>query len=179
MTTIRQPQCLSTEESAFAAEHFQQVYSFLNENDLPEEIYYDSAINGFLRAVKQCFSSSDTCNFTKVANAIMRRECEQYDVMAESEPLILSFDECYQSAYALEEQIADIKNTMEDAVSSIAIEETMQSFSETQQEIIRLLMGGYSKMDIASMLTLSMNTLCDEICSIQRKTMYSPLMNAA
>ena len=109
----------------------------------------------------------------------MRRECEQYDVMAESEPLILSFDECYQSAYALEEQIADIKNTMEDAVSSIAIEETMQSFSETQQEIIRLLMGGYSKMDIASMLTLSMNTLCDEICSIQRKTMYSPLMNAA
>ena len=179
MTTIKQPQRLSPQESAFAAEHFQQVYSFLNANDLPEEIYYDSAINGFLTAVKQCFSSSDTCNFTKVANALMRRECEQYDVLAESEPLILSFDECYQSAYALEEQIADIKNTMEDAVSSIAIEETMQSFSETQQEIVRLLMGGYSKMDIASMLTLSMNTLCNEICSIQRKTMYSPLMNAA
>lgn len=179
MTTIKQPQRLSPQESAFAAEHFPQVYSFLNENDLPEEIYYDSAVNGFLRAVKQCFSSSGTCSFTKVANALMRRECEQYDVMAESEPLILSFDECHQSAYALEEQIADIKNTMEDAVSSIAIEETMQSFTETQQEIVRLLMGGYSKMDIATMLTLSMNTLCNEICSIQRKTMYSPLMNAA
>lgn len=179
MTTIRQPQRLSTEESAFAAEHFQQVYSFLNENDLPEEIYYDSAINGFLMAVKQCFSSSDTCNFTKVANALMRRECEQYDVMAESEPRIFSFDEYYQSAYVLEEHIVDIKNTMEDAISSIAIEETMQTFTEIQQEIVRLLMGGYSKMDIASMLTLSMNTLSNEICSIQRKTLHSPLMNAA
>ena len=99
--------------------------------------------------------------------------------MAESEPRIFSFDECYQSAYVLEENIADIKNTMEDAISSIAIEETMQRFTEIQQEIVRLLMGGYSKMDIASMLTLSMNTLSNEICSIQRKTLHSPLMNAA
>lgn len=179
MLLSKQPQPLSPQESAFAAEHFPLVYAFLNENELSEDVYYDSAINGFLKAVKHSFTSSDTCNFAEVAKAFMSQECEQYDTMADSEPRILSFSECYESAYAFEETIADIKNTMDEAISSIAIADTMQSFTESQQEIVRLLMDGYSFSDIASMLTLSLNALREEICSIQQKTMYSPLMNAA
>lgn len=179
MITIRQPQPLSPQESAFAAEQFPLVYAFLNENELSEDVYYDSAINGFLKAVKHKFSSSDTIEFDEIAKAFMSQECEQYDTMSDSEPRILSFNDCYESAHAFEETIADIKNTMEEAISSIAIKETMQSFTRNQREIIRLLMDGYSFLDIASMLALSLNALREEICSIQQKTMYSPLMNAA
>lgn len=179
MTKLHQPHPLSPEESAFAAEHFPQVYAFLSENDLSEDDYYDSAINGFLKAVRQCFNVSDTSDFIQVAKALMSEECTRYNSVLDSEPCIISLCECYESASTLEESIADAKNTMDEAISSIEIERTMQSFTETQQEIVKLLLNGYSKQDIAAMLQMSLYALSNEIGIIQQKTVRSPLMCAA
>lgn len=174
-----QPRVLTPEESAFAAKHFTQVYSFLAENNLSEDDYYDSAINGFLKAVQEHHTSAGSGDFKQFAAAMMSAECTAYEESLHRAPSIISFSECYKSVYELEETIADVKNTMDEAISAIAYKETMQSFSATQQRIVHLLLEGYSKMDIAAMLQMSVTALLEEINLIQNKTMASPLMMAA
>jgi len=174
-----QPRVLTPEESAFAAKHFTQVYSFLAENNLSEDDYYDPAINGFLKAVQDHHTSAGSGDFKQFAAAMMSAECTAYEEALHRTPTIISFSECYKSSYELEETIADVKNTMDEAISAIAYEETMQSFTATQQRIVNLLLEGYSKMDIAAMLQMSVTALFEEICLIQNKTMASPLMMAA
>lgn len=175
----QQPRVLTPEESAFAAKHFTQVYAFLAENNLSEDDYYDYAINGFLRAVQEHHTSAGSGDFKHFANALMSEECSAYEESLQTAPIVLSFSDCYKSSHELEETIADAKNTMDDAISAIAYDETMQSFSATQQRIVNLLMEGYSRMDIATMLQMSVTALFDEISLIQQKTMASPLMMAA
>ena len=173
-----QPRVLTQEESVFAAEQFGQVYTFLAENSLSEDDYYDSAVNGFLKAVQEHNASADFGDFKQFAAMCMKAECEAYKEKLGKMPTVLSFSECYNSANELEETISDVKNTMDEAISAICLEETMQSFDATQRRIVHLLMKGYSKMDIAAMLQMSVAALFEEICLIQNKTMASPLMMA-
>ena len=174
-----QPRVLTPKESAFAAKHFTQVYSFLAENNLSEDDYYDSALNGFLKAVQEYSTSAGFGNFKQFAYTIMSAECTAHEESLHRTPTLLSYSECYKSANTLEETIADVKNTMDEAISAIAYDETMQSFSATQQRIVHLLLEGYSRMDIASMLQMSVTALFEEISLIQNKTIASPLMMAA
>lgn len=174
-----QPRILTPEESAFAAKNFTHVYSFLSENNLSEDDYYDPAINGFLKAVQGYQRSGDSADFKQFADAMMGAECTAYDEALHKTPTILSLSECYRSAYELEETIADVKNTIDEAIAAISLDETMKSFDDTQRRIVRLLLEGYSKMDIATMLQMNINTLFEQICSIQNKTMANPLMMAA
>ena len=174
-----QPRVLTPKESAFAAKHFTQVYSFLAENNLSEDDYYDSALNGFLKAVQEYSTSVGFGNFKQFAYTIMSAECTAHEESLHRTPTLLSYSECYKSANTLEETIADVKNTMDEAISAIAYDETMQSFSATQQRIVHLLLEGYSRMDIASMLQMSVTALFEEISLIQNKTIASPLMMAA
>lgn len=174
-----QPRVLTSEESAFAAKHFTQVYAFLAENNLSEDDYYDSAINGFLKAVQEHITAAGSGDFKQFAASMMSAECTAYEEKLNRTPTVLSFSECYKSAYELEETIADVKSTMDEAISAISLEETMRSFNATQQRIVHLLMEGYSRMDIAAMLQMSVTALFNEICLIQNKTMESPLMMAA
>lgn len=174
-----QPRVLTPDESAFAAKHFTQVYDFLAENNLSEDEYYDPAVNGFLKAVQEHHTPAGLGDFKQFAAALMSAECTAYDEALHKIPTILSLSECYRSAYELEETIADVKNTIDEAISAIAYDETMQSFSATQQRIVHLLLEGYSRMDIASMLQMSVTALFEEISLIQNKTIASPLMMAA
>ena len=174
----QQPRILTATESAFAAKHFTQVYSFLNENNLSEDDYYDSAINGFLKAVQKYNTSAAFGDFKEFAEACMKAECAAYKEKLSRTPTVLSISDCYNSANELEDTIADVKNTMDEAISSICLEETMQCFDATQQRIVHLLMDGYSRMDIAAMLHMSVTALFDEIRLIQNKAMASPLMAA-
>ncbi len=175
---LHQPQTLSPEESALAAEQFGQVYSFLAENDLPEDGYYDYALNGFLKAVrKHCRTPGK--RFKEVAWACMSAECSVYEEMQYSLPPVLSFCDCDRSAYTLEETVAHAKDTMEEAIQSISLQETMASFNATQRKIVNLLYSGYSQMDIATMLQMSITAVCEEIRKIRLEITASPMMMAA
>ena len=174
-----QPRVLTPEESAFAAKYFTQVYSFLAENNLSEDDFYDPAINGFLKAVQQHHTSASSGDFKQFAAAMMSAECTAHEESLHREPTILSFNECCKSSYELEETIADAKNTMDEAIAAITLDETMRSFDATQQRIVHLLLEGYSKRDIAAMLHMSVTALFEEICAIQNKTTASPLLMAA
>lgn len=175
---LHQPQILSPEESALAAEQFGQVHDFLDKHDLPEDIYYDYALDGFLKAVRQHFREPGK-DFKESAWACMSVECSAYEEMQYRLPPVLSFCESDRSAYTLEETVANTKDTLEEAILSISLQETMASFDATQRKIVKLLYDGYSQMDIATMLQLSMNAVCEEIRKIQQEMTASPLMMAA
>ena len=133
---------------------------------------YDCAVNGFLVAVKKHCASTE--QFKAVSASYMSEECSHYESLLQKMPTVISISE-----YRPEDIIADIKNTMDEAVSAIALEETLQSFNSMQKDIVVLLMSGYSKQDIADMLHISFSALIDQIYLIQRKTLSSPLMTAA
>lgn len=175
----QQPRIFTPEESAFAAKHFAQVYSFLAENNLSEDDYYDSAVNGFLKAVQQHHIFAGTDDFKLFAAAMMIAECTAHEKSLHKAPTVINFSECHENAYELEEAITDIKNTMNEAISAIAFDETMKSFDATQKRIVNLLLKGYSKMDIATMLRMSVNALFDEISLIQNKATENLLTMAA
>lgn len=50
---------LTAEESAFAAEHHQLIYTYLNQNHLPEEEFYDVVVFGYLNGVRKHFRRED------------------------------------------------------------------------------------------------------------------------
>lgn len=173
-----QPQILSPEESALAAEQFGQVYSFLAANDLPEDGYYDHALNGFLKAVRKYFSEPEK-DFKETAWACMSVECSAYEEEQYSLPPVLSFCESDRSAYTLEETVANARDTLEDAIMSISLQETMAGFDAIQQRIVKLLYAGYSHMEIAFMMRMSIQSVRNEIYYIQKEMRVSPFMMAA
>ena len=175
---LYQPPILSPEESALAAEQYGQVYSFLAENNLPEDGYYDYALNGFLKAVRQHFREPGK-DFKDVAWICMSVECSAYEEMQYSLPPVLSFCDSDCSAYTLEETVANAKDTLEEAIMSISLQETMAGFDALQRKIVKLLYAGYSQMDIASMLQMSIQAVRNEIHYIQKGMIASPLMMAA
>lgn len=175
---LHQPQILSPEESALAAEQFGQVHNFLAKHDLPEDIYYDYALDGFLKAVRQHFREPGK-DFKELVWTCMSVECSAYEEMQYSLPPVLSFCESDRSAYTLEETVANTRDTLEEAIASLALEETMAGFDEIQRKVVKLLYAGYSQMDIASMLQMSIRAVSDEIHYIQKELTVTPLMMAA
>lgn len=175
---LHQPQTLSPEESALAAEQFGQVHAFLEKHNLSEDSYYDYALDGFLKAVRQHFREPEK-DFGQLAWTCMSAECSAYEAMQYSLPPVLSFCESDRSAYTLEETVANARDTLEEAIASLALEETMAGFDEIQRKVVRLLYAGYSQMDIASMLQMSIQAVRDEIHYIQKELTVSPLMMAA
>lgn len=168
----QQPHMLTPQESAFAAEHFGEVYAFLSENSLTDEGYYDCAVNGFLAAVKE--HCAYTGQFKALAASYMSKECSLYESSLQKIPTFVSISEYYNGYYRPEDIIADVKNTMDEAISAIALEETLQSFDSMQKDIVMLLMNGYSKQDVADMLHISFSALIDEIYLIQKRHCQVP-----
>ncbi len=169
MTNQSRP--LTNQESAFAAENHHYIYSFLQENDLPEEDYYDVAVFGYLDAVCRHLSAADG-DFKQTAYAMMLSTCNAFD---EAQSESLSFVEFGRS---IEDIIADVKDTAEDAIRAVVLEQTISSFDAVEKQIVELLLMEYPKPDIAAMLSISMDTLCERIIGIRQKTAASPLVAA-
>ena len=55
----------------------------------------------------------------------------------------------------------------------------LESFEQTEREIVRLLMQGYAKSEIRARLGLSAGQISELINQIQTKALNSPLMRAA
>lgn len=180
----KQKNQLTEQESAFAAEHHSLIYRYLNERDLPEEEYYDVVVFGYLNGVQKHFRREDLkqYSFTTIAWKAMNSSYANYERSrrySKNNAQIVSIHEPYHSAYALEEMIADAKDYAEEIIGSIAVKETLQSFEQTELEILKLLMEGYPKAEICHTLSMTVEALNEVIESIQNKTFCSPLMQAA
>jgi RNA polymerase sigma-70 factor (ECF subfamily) len=67
---------LTQEQSDFAAEHHNLIYSFLHEKDYAADEYYDVAAFGYLKAVQKYHEREDlrVYTFSSIAFPSMRRE---------------------------------------------------------------------------------------------------------
>ena len=162
-----QPRQLTNQESAFAAEHHHVLYSFLRDNGLSEEEYYDVAVFGFLDAVRQhlCAENGD---FEQIAYAQMLSACNAYD---ETQSVFTA------ELRSIEDTIADVKDTAEEAIHSVMWEQTLASYDATEKRVVELLVMHYPKPDIAAMLGMDMIALNKRITGIQYKS--AALMIAA
>ena len=85
----------------------------------------------------------------------------------------------YHSALALEELISDARDYAEETLEAMRVREMLESFEQTEREIVRLLMQGYAKSEIRARLGLSAGQISELISQIQTKALNSPLMRAA
>lgn len=173
----KQPLTLTPEESAFAAEHHNLIYRYLHNKNLPEDDYYDVVVFGYLRGVQKHFRRKDLQQyaFTTLAWRAMD-SCYINHVKSllrpKNDAQVLSLN-----AFKLEETIADTRDFLEETIQEMALDETLKRFEETEQNILRLLMAGYSENEICNRLNLNPNELGDCVFNIQCKAL--PLLLAA
>ena len=147
----KQIETLTEQESAFAAENHSLIFRFLSRKGLPEDEYYDVVAFGYLNGVKKYFRRAT----------------------------VLCIHEPYHSALALEELISDARDYAEETLEAMRVREMLESFEQTEREIVRLLMQGYAKSEIRARLGLSAGQISELINQIQTKALNSPLMRAA
>lgn len=180
----QQPFILTNEESAFAAEHHQLIYTYLADNHLPEEEFYDVVVFGYLNGVRKYFRREDLQDyaFTTLAWRAMDTCFANY-VRAKQRPTrkatVLSLQAHADSRYQLEEIIADEKDTAEEAIQAIMLEETLKSFEKSEREIIRLLYEGYPMREITKILGITGKELGERLVKIQKRFQQVPAPLAA
>lgn len=176
----KQPLTLTPEESAFAAEHHSLIYSYLSSKDLSEDEYYDVVVFGFLLGVQNHFRRKDLQQyaFTTLAWQTMDSYYKNHmESLLCPDTQVLSLNECRLGAFKLEETIADTNDFFDETIQEMALEETLKRFEETEQNILRLLMAGYSEKEVCNRLNLNPNELADRVFNIRCKAL--PLLLAA
>ena len=161
----KQIETLTEQESAFAAENHSLIFRFLSRKGLPEDEYYDVVAFGYLNGVKKYFRREE-----------LRK---QYSFTTLAWHAMNSCFANYHSALALEELISDARDYAEETLEAMRVREMLESFEQTEREIVRLLMQGYAKSEIRARLGLSAGQISELISQIQTKALNSPLMRAA
>ena len=175
---------LTAEESTFAAEHHQLIYTYLNQNHLPEEEFYDVVVFGYLNGVRKHFRREDLQDYAFATLAWRAMDtCFANYVRSKHRPKRKATVLCLQahagSGYRLEETIADAKDTAEEAIQSLALEDTLKGFERSDREIIRLLYEGYPGREIIQALGITARELGEHLAQIQEKIQKAPALQAA
>lgn len=181
----KQIETLTEQESAFAAENHSLIFRFLSRKGLPEDEYYDVVAFGYLNGVKKHFRREELrkqYSFTTLAWHAMNSCFANYQrskARLKNRATVLCIHEPYHSALALEELISDARDYAEETLEAMRVREMLESFEQTEREIVRLLMQGYAKSEIRARLGLSAGQISELINQIQTKALNSPLMRAA
>ena len=169
----KQIETLTEQESAFAAENHSLIFRFLSRKGLPEDEYYDVVAFGYLNGVKKYFRREELRKQYCFANY------QRSKARLKNRATVLCIHEPYHSALALEELISDARDYAEETLEAMRVREMLESFEQTEREIVRLLMQGYAKSEIRARLGLSAGQISELINQIQTKALNSPLMRAA
>lgn len=174
---------LATRETAFAAEHHDMVYLFLEENKLSEEDYYDVIVFGYLEAVKKYLRRPQLqeYSFESVAKKAMNACLGNYRRSlsnVESSISVCSLHTGLDDDYSIENTVQYAKNSIEAAISSLDWQQTVSALDETERRIIDMLASGYLKGEIPKLLGITPTVFNKKIDSIRRTFLSSPIMAA-
>ena len=159
-------QQLTQRESAIAAENHYLIRQFLEGNNLPEDDYYDVVVFGYLKAVKN-FAKNKNLSLKAEAMKEMNKVCVKFEKAYETDFAIHSLQEVIDGIGILEENIASVKSTVNEALERIQYETLSKDFDRLQMQIAEMLVEGYRKQEIANMLGINMKTLTDKISEMQ------------
>ena len=171
---------LTNAEAELAARKYYLVNDFLEMRNLDCEKFYDAALDGFLKAVKSCFTDTNSLSFEEIALKEMQLSCTQVlSDYEEDDGIVCSIEDCLVNGLPIEKAVADTIDIAREVINSISFEETMQGFDMNERRIAELLLSGYTERSIAEMLDMNLFSVFRNIESICNKLSGAALAAAA
>lgn len=166
---------LTRDEAAFAAEHHNLIFRYMQTKHLNKNEYYDIIVFGFLNGVKKHFRRSDLeqYSFTTLAWKSMNSAYSNYVRSQNADKrkaIVLSIHEPFEDLYPLEEVIADVQNIAEEVIDRISAEKMLAGFCDAERRIVELLCEGYLFTEIANILGINIESLSAYLKNIELKT---------
>ena len=157
-------EALTDREKRFAEENHNRIYLFLKANKLDITEYYDIAVMGYLKAVRDYHrkASAREYSFSAVADRSMRdcvykywraEACEKRKSnkgISLDAPMV---DDGKESN--LHEVVADPRNGIAEAEESMTIEQILSKLDGKGKQIVKMLMDGESKAEIKRTLNIT------------------------
>jgi DNA-directed RNA polymerase specialized sigma24 family protein len=174
---------LTNEEKRFAEEHHSCLFYYMRERHLNSEEWYDILVIPYLEAVKKYFNyepckayafptvlnkklDTAVCNYWRATNRKKRMPESGFvslDYMVEGDNPFAEY-----TPSKLNQILVDNKQAVEQIVlDTVMIQEIMESLTEQQQTIFRLMLEGYSKLEIIKALSINYKTINIELDSVK------------
>lgn len=165
---------LTPEQKTFAADNHGLVYKFLNENQLPEDEFYDVVIFGYLRAVRRFFVETNLqkYSFSTIAWNCMRVDLFNYNKMhfrkkRNAETISIHLIP-HENTLPIEETLANPDELMLQLETKLLLHDLAGRVSRQQMDMIRLKTSGYSIRDIAHIQKIPMKCVKEALEEVRQ-----------
>lgn len=165
---------LTPEQKTFAADNHGLVYKFLNENQLPEDEFYDVVIFGYLRAVRRFFVETNLqkYSFSTIAWNCMRVDLFNYNKMhfrkkRNAETISIHLIP-HENTLPIEETLANPDELMLQLETKLLLHDLAGCISRQQMDMIRLKTSGYSIRDIAHIQKIPMKRVKEALEEVRQ-----------
>ncbi|WP_101877374.1 sigma-70 family RNA polymerase sigma factor [Lachnoclostridium edouardi] len=165
---------LTPEQKTFAADNHGLVYKFLNENQLPEDEFYDVVIFGYLRAVRRFFVETNLqkYSFSTIAWNCMRVDLFNYNKMyfrkkRNAETISIHLIP-HENTLPIEETLAKPDELMLQLETKLLLHDLAGRVSRQQMDMIRLKTSGYSIRDIAHIQKIPMKCVKEALEEVRQ-----------
>ncbi len=165
---------LTPEQKTFATDNHGLVYKFLNENQLPEDEFYDVVIFGYLRAVRRFFVETNLqkYSFSTIAWNCMRVDLFNYNKMhfrkkRNAETISIHLIP-HENTLPIEETLAKPDELMLQLETELLLHDLAGCISRQQMDMIRLKTSGYSIRDIAHIQKIPMKRVKEALEEVRQ-----------
>ena len=165
---------LTPEQKTFATDNHGLVYKFLNENQLPEDEFYDVVIFGYLRAVRRFFVETNLqkYSFSTIAWNCMRVDLFNYNKMhfrkkRNAETISIHLIP-HENTLPIEETLAKPDELMLQLETELLLHDLAGRVSRQQMDMIRLKTSGYSIRDIAHIQKIPMKCVKEALEEVRQ-----------
>lgn len=165
---------LTPEQKTFAADNHGLVYKFLNENQLPEDKFYDVVIFGYLRAVRRFFVETNLqkYSFSTIAWNCMRVDLFNYNKMhfrkkRNAETISIHLIP-HENTLPIEETLAKPDELMLQLETKLLLHDLAGCISRQQMDMLRLKTSGYSIRDIAHIQKIPMKRVKEALEEVRQ-----------
>lgn len=165
---------LTPEQRIFAADNHGLIYKFLNENQLPEDEFYDVVIFGYLRAVRRFFVETNLqkYSFSTIAWNCMRVDLFNYNKMhfrkkRNAETISIHLIP-HENTLPIEETLAKPDELMLQLETKLLLHDLAGCISRQQMDMIRLKTSGYSIRDIAHIQKIPMKRVKEALEEVRQ-----------
>lgn len=169
------------ERNIFATDHHGLVYSFLRNNYLSEDDYYDIVIFGYLKAVEDYFNKPELqqYSFATIAWKAMLRSLSRHyksENCLKRKADVVSLNVSFiDGGRPLEETISESHPLMLQLETKLLLHDLAGRVSRQQMDMVRLKSSGYGIREIAKDQKVSMKQvkqLLEEVRSILTEMCY-------
>lgn len=146
---------LTLEQRKFATKHHNLIYSFLNENHLPEDEFYDVVVFGYLRAVRRYFMEEGlkSFSFTTIAWSCMKSDLMNFyktqKCQKRNAEIVSIYVSLYDGGLPLEQTISAPDTLMQQLETELLLHDLAKHVSRQQMDAMRMKSNGYGVRDIA------------------------------